>query len=216
MAGGALREPWNRRFLPPRAAGDASLMCGVARPQLPRPPTPCRVAGPAGFRWTPLHGALPLVLAFSFPSRRGSIGSGEWRTSSSSEEPIRVGRHRRCGDDERERRTLSVPRRAAAGTRRLYRGRSALSFAAVPCLRRVAVPAVFLRFGRNVFWPILLWGAGSMRPSMQPPSSEEPNFPPTVYTTLLLLLLRLACNRRHYSSHSRTTKHTVPWKPAWK
>ena len=91
---------------------------------------------------------------------------------------------------------------------------------------------------RNVFWPILLWGAGSMRPSMQPPSSisycphnkplfanlscnstaqlltkpssgmslqEEANFPPTVYTTLLLLLLRLACNRRHYSSHSRYT-----------
>jgi len=44
-----------------------------------------------------------------------------------------------------------------------------------------------------------------MRPSMQPPSSEEANFPPTVYTTLLLLLLRLACNRRHYSSHSRYT-----------
>ena len=130
MAGGARREPWNRRFLPPRAAGDASLTCGVARPQLPRPPPPCRVAGPAGFRWTPLHGALPLVLAFSFPSRRDSIGSGEWRTSSSSEEPIRVGRHRRCGG-ERERRTLSVPRRVAAGMHRLYRGRSALSSAAV-------------------------------------------------------------------------------------
>ena len=130
MVGGARREPWNRRFLPPRAAGDASLTCGVARPQLPRPRPPCRVVGPVGFRWTPLHGALPLVLAFSFPSRRGSIGSGEWRTSSSSEEPIRVGRHRRCGG-ERERQTLSVPRRAAAGTRRLYRGRSALSSIAV-------------------------------------------------------------------------------------
>jgi len=157
MAGGARRELWNWRFLPPRAAGDASLTCGVARPRLPRPPSPCRVAGPAWFRWTPLHGALPLVLAFSFPSRRDSIGSGEWRTSSSSEEPIRVGRHRRCGG-ERERRTLSVPRRVAAGMHRLYRGRSALSSAAVPCLRCVAVPAVFLRFVRRrpTFHPLYI------------------------------------------------------------
>jgi len=103
------------------------------------------------------------------------------------------------------------------------------------------------------------------KPSSGMSLQEDANFPPTVYTTLLLLLLRLACNRRHYSSHSRytwillraltfstdsdsmknllaiavvtffwvprhetplqgilqiifhrTTKHTVPWKPAWK